>query len=351
MIGREPARFWKVTALVCAVAMVASGCGASEVQPTTTPDPSPVQRADFQQALVELVPGESNGAIALVEAPEGTWRGATGRSSGDRPAEPGDRYGIGSTTKTFVATVVLQLVGEGRLFLDDTVEKWLPGQVNEGDRITIRQLLNHTSGIAMGFGLPPPDSQRPLLAEPGTEHHYSNTNYEILGLIVEGLTGSSLDVVVLDRIFRPLRLEDSSYGSVSLGNEADLPAWLGAKEEGSGPVSGSGGIASTAADQATFFRALVSGELLDEAELSEMLRTVDTGTDPLATAPPVPARAGLGIFEFKLPCGSAWGHAGDYPSYSNQVLVARDASKVVVVAQNKSGWPRAQATAVEMYCG
>jgi D-alanyl-D-alanine carboxypeptidase len=294
--------------------------------------------------LAELAPGPSSGALALVQQPGGIWRGASGQADGERAVDPDDRFAIASTTKTFVATVVLQLVGDGRLSLDESVETWLPGRVREGDRILIRHLLNHTSGIGLSYGsLGAPASQQPLLSEPGTRHLYSNTNYQILGLLIEAATGDSLAAVVLDRIFRPLQLEDSSYGSASLGKAAtELRPWLGSPvDTSSDSVSGDGGIVSTAADLATFFRALLAGELLDEDLRSLMLQTVDTGTE---------LPAGLGIFGFDLTCGPAWGHGGDMPTYSNQVLASPDGSTIVVVAQNTSGWPQASATAQEMFC-
>jgi D-alanyl-D-alanine carboxypeptidase len=318
-----------------------------------TPDATRVERPDLQRVLAELAPGPSSGALALIQQPEGIWRGASGQANGERTADAGDRFAIASTTKTFIATVVLQLVGEGRLSLDETVEKWLPGRVRDGDRIAIRHLLNHTSGIGPGYGsLGDPDGQQPLLSQPGARHLYSNTNYVILGLIVEAITGDSLGAVVRDRIFRPLRLEDSSYGSASLEMYAtDHLSWLGSPMDvSSEAVSGDGGIVSTAVDLATFFQALLGGALLDVDQLSQMLRTVDTGTDPLALRAGGDPRAGLGIFGFDLACGPAWGHGGDMPGYSNQVLAALDGSKIVVVAQNRSGWPQANATAEEMYC-
>jgi D-alanyl-D-alanine carboxypeptidase len=279
-----------------------------------------------------------------VQTKAGIWRGASGYADGKRRANPEDRFGIASTTKTFVATVVLQLVGEGRLSLRDTVERHLPSQLRDGRRITVRQLLNHTSGLPQGLSsvLSLRNTQHPLLFRPGTAHSYSNMNYVVLGLIVEKITGRRLNQVVRDRIFRPLRLDDTSYGTAALSPEPNpMPAWLGAPEELSGPVSGAGGIVSTAPDLARFFRALLGGELLREDMLSEMTRTIDADFE---------FRAGLGIFKADLSCGSAWGHGGDEPAYSNQVLTAPDGSRIVVVAQNTLGWPAAKATAEEMYC-
>jgi D-alanyl-D-alanine carboxypeptidase len=294
--------------------------------------------------LRTLAQDRHSGAVAVVQTDEAFWRGAAGYAEKNRRAEPEDRFGIASTTKTFVATVVLQLVGEGRLSLDDKVEHWLPGRVRKGREITVRQLLNHTSGLWPGFPsvLPPRNAQQPLLSRPGATHEYSNTNYVVLGLIVERVTGRELGQVVRDRLLRPLQLGDTSYGTATLPAHADSsPAWLGGAVEPAGPVSGDGGIASTAADLARFFRALLGGDLLGKHLLSEMTRTVATGTE---------FRAGLGLFRLGLPCGSAWGHGGDSPAYSNQVLAAPDASRVVVVAQNAPGWDGPRAAAEEMYC-
>jgi D-alanyl-D-alanine carboxypeptidase len=280
--------------------------------------------------------------VALVEKQKGTWRGAAGYAAEGRRAEPENRFGIGSTTKTFVATVVLELVGEGRLSLEDKVGRWLPSRLRGSRRITVRQLLNHTSGLPdLSFAFSPRSAQPPLLFPPGTAHSYANVNYVLLGLIVEKVTGRRLDLVLCDRIFRPLDLEDTSYGIAVPSPEHATSAWLGTPVESVGPVRGAGGIVSTTADLATFFRALLRGELLEHRLLAEMTQTVNTGTE---------FRAGLGIFQAELPCGSPWGHGGDMPSYSNQVLVSRDGSSVVVVARNTTGWSDVKAVAEEMYC-
>jgi D-alanyl-D-alanine carboxypeptidase len=337
---RRPARQPWLPLLVVTI-VAGSGCGASG---ENAAKPRPLERPDLQRTLRKLAEEQHSGAVALVITSEGTWRGASGYAVGKRPTDPEDRFGIASTTKTFVATVVLQLVGEGRLSLDDSVERWLPGRLRDGRRITIRQLLNHTSGLPqdVSFALAPRSAQQPLLFRPGTAHSYSNLNYIVLGLIVEKATGVRLDRVVRDRIFRPLGLEDSSYGTAAFRRHAGrMPAWLGSPEEPTGPVNGAGGIVSTAADLARFFRALVSGELLDDDLLAEMTQAVDAGTE---------AQAGLGIFQINTPCGSPWGHGGDDLAYSNQVLASRDGRTIVVVAQNTTGWPSVEEKAEEMYC-
>src|SRR5436190_1908341 len=152
----------------------------------------------------------------------------------DADQEPAARYRIASLTKSYVAAVVLQLVGEGKLRLNDTVEHWLPGLVPNGGKITIRQLLNHTSGLADHEKDPdvlaPFESgnlayywapkrlveiavSRPTRFPPGETKlaSYSSTNYLIAGLIVKRATGNDIGTELKRRIFRPLHLAATSY--------------------------------------------------------------------------------------------------------------------------------------------
>jgi D-alanyl-D-alanine carboxypeptidase len=276
-----------------------------------------------------------------VEIERNVWSGSSSYAKASPPPPSESRFGIASTTKAFVAMVVLQLAGERRLSLDDPVALHLPGRLRSGRRITIAELLNHTSGLPDSFGLPGRADQQPLLFAPGTGYHYSNLNYVVLGLIVEKVTGRPLNEVVGDRVIQPLRLVNTSYGTVGPQAHESVPAWLGVEQQPGAYVDGAGGIVSTAADLARFFKAMLSGKLLRPRSVAEMKKTVDTGTE---------FQAGLGLFRVKLRCGSAWGHGGDEPAYANQVLVSPDGSKVVVVAQNTSGWDRVKDAAEAMYC-
>src|SRR5512132_2146648 len=137
---------WRGLAALCAVGVLIGDCGGGgrgSERDTT------VARPDFQRMLEYVRDKGAPGVIALVRNGSETWRGATGLANlqAKRELKPGDRFRVASVTKTFVATVVLQLVGEGRLRLDDTIERSLPGTLPQGRRITIRQLLNHTSGL------------------------------------------------------------------------------------------------------------------------------------------------------------------------------------------------------------
>src|SRR5439155_485516 len=142
-----------------------------------------------------------------------------------RPMRANDRFKIASITKSYTATVLLQLVGEGKLSLSDSVEQRLPGLVPGGDGITVKQLLNHTSGIfdfeqdpsifkpyyaghfdyywSMRQLVKHAVAHKPLFA-PGERQSYSNTNYVLAGLIIEAVTGKPIGTALRNRIFRPL---------------------------------------------------------------------------------------------------------------------------------------------------
>jgi D-alanyl-D-alanine carboxypeptidase len=308
-----------------------SACDRTEVTPGDRDRP---ETSDLERALVAL--GPRKGAVALVRGDGGIERGAFGEAEPGRPADPNGRFQIQSTTKTFVATVVLQLVGERRLSLQDTVGDLLPGVLRGVRPITVRQLLNHSSGLVGDYIGP----GQPMLT-PGKRHHYSNANYVLLGQIVEELAGHPLERVVLDRIFRPLDLEDTSYGTAAIGSHDEGP-WLG-YPLATGPVTGNAGIVSTVDDVATFFAALLGGQLLRPDLLADMTRTIEGDEGDRV-------RVGLGIFRQELSCGLTWGHGGDGAGYSTASLAARDGSKVVVVAQNQSGFDSAKSVAEDIYC-
>jgi D-alanyl-D-alanine carboxypeptidase len=254
---------------------------------------------------------------------------------------------IGSVTKTFVATVVLQLVGEGVISLDDTVEDWLPGVVQadgiDGDRITIRQLLQHTSGLP-DYADPPElgteayfqrtryDIADPMeavqaalatgpVAEPGEAWSYSNPGYILLGMIIEEATGHHWAKAVHDRIVRPLELGDTYWA----GFASQMPephADLYQRFEPGGDLvnvteyidhDASGGLISTTADVDRFMRALIGGELLEPAELGQMQRTTPVTGEGYDLIWPGGVAYGLGIFQLGFDdCGEGlWVGGGD----------------------------------------
>jgi D-alanyl-D-alanine carboxypeptidase len=325
MAGREMRR---LIGILLTMVLVAGSCGESK---TKAPRPSPLPGSVLQRLLAADADEHHAGAIALVETGGRTWLGAVGDYQG-KQAHPGDRFDIGSTGKTFVATVVLQLVEEGRLSLDDSVERWLPGKVDGGRLVLIRHLLNHTSGLTVT-----PSGRITVINPPGTTYGYSNTDYGLLENVVSEVTGRRLGQEVRDRILVPLGLEDTF-----LTPKDSSPPWLGASEGSCALcLPTGGGPNSTTSDLARFFQALLGGELLGEDMMATMTQTVPTGTE---------LHAGLGMFRFDLPCGSAWGHGGEFTYYSNQALVSGDGSTVVVVARNARDWYSIKTLAEEMFC-
>jgi D-alanyl-D-alanine carboxypeptidase len=254
-----------------------------------------------------VVEAGAPGVVALIRSGQQSWQGASGLGDlgAKRPARAGDRFRIGSVTKSFVATLVLQLVGEGRLSLDDNLERWLPGLVPKGERITVRQLLNHTSGLYnYTDDLPEPPRRfrprelvaiatghRPLFA-PGTQFSYSNTNYILAGMLVERVTGQPLADQLEQRILQPLGLGDTELPTTQralAGTHArgyappdedwqvtDGPARLvNVTEMDTSWGWAAGAMVSTTADLARFYQALLGGQLLTPELLTQMRTTVD----------------------------------------------------------------------------
>ncbi|MFD5465367.1 serine hydrolase domain-containing protein [Kitasatospora sp. NPDC127059] len=316
-------------------------------------------------------PGYATSALGAVrEDGRLVWRNATGVAAlGGLPADPEGRFRIGSATKTFVATTLLQLVGERRLGLDDRLECLLPGIVPNSTAITVRQLLNHTSGVANytqdpAFDSTAPDWQaagrfRPYSLQelvdiadtyppafpPGQGWGYSNTNYVLIGMVIERLTGSSWQEEVTRRIIRPLHLTGTSMP----GNSPFVPGSHahGYLRTADGPVdvtlldpsmAGSAGAGiSTTADLTAFLAALLGGRLLPPAELAEMQRTGPSGGGQ---------SYGLGLQRVDTPCGTYWGHSGGIPGYTTLMLGSADgkrqfASDVTVYDVRNSGAARA----------
>ncbi|MEJ9255867.1 serine hydrolase domain-containing protein [Bacillus wiedmannii] len=298
-------------------------------------------RTSVKKAMRDTLQLGYPGILAKVSKDRKTWSYAAGVADlrTKKPMKADYRFRIGSVTKTFIATVLLQLSGESRLNLDDSIEKWLPGVIQgngyDGNQITIRQILNHTSGIAdyvnskdfdimdtkksytaeefvkMGISLPPDFA-------PGKGWSYSNTGYVLLGILIEKVTGNSYAEEVENRIIEPLDLSNTFLP----GNSSVIPGTKHARGyfqlDGASelkevtyinPGSSDGDMISTADDLNKFFTYLLSGKLLKEQQLKQMLTTVPTNREGTGY--------GLGIYETKLPNGvSVWGHMGVVPGFT-----------------------------------
>ncbi|EJQ94084.1 serine hydrolase domain-containing protein [Bacillus cereus] len=311
---------------------------SSSLQTSTQRD-----RNSVKQAVRDTLQLGFPGILAKTSEGGKTWSYAAGVAnlSSKKPMKTDFRFRIGSVTKTFTATVVLQLAEENRLNLDDSIEKWLPGVIRgngyDDKQITIRQLLNHTSGIAeytrsKGFNLM--DTKKSYRAEelvkmgismppdfaPGKSWSYSNTGYVLLGILIETVTGNSYAEEIENRIIEPLELSNTFLP----GNSCVIPGTKHARgyiqlDGASEPKdvtyynpsmgSSAGDMISTADDLNKFFSYLLGGKLLKEQQLKQMLTTVPTGEAALG-------RYGLGIYETKLPNGvSIWGHGGSIPGF------------------------------------
>ncbi|WP_436533984.1 serine hydrolase domain-containing protein [Actinoplanes sp. HUAS TT8] len=336
--------------------------------------------------IVRLDDGRGRVTTVARQAP---WTRADHRLTAD------DQFRMGSNTKTMVATLLLQLVAEQRIGLTDTVDKWLPGAVANGDTITVRMLLNHTSGLpdySIEYDkqrydpevLPTITGQRrhtwtpgellgvaakyPVNFAPGARFSYSNTNYIALGMILERVTGDSLADLLRDRIFRPLGLTgtylaaDGRFGDrLAHGYEPDAAhlaplleafgapagtAFIGPNRHEHVDVTGispswawaAGAIVSTPRDWERFLGALLSGRLLPAAQLAEMRSTVE---DPAGSG-----RYGLGLMEYTNSCGTVWGHTGGIPGYASQNYTdatGRRTVTVVTISQFGTKFPEVQA--------
>lgn len=301
----------------------------------------------LQKFLDSLVADGAAGALLHYQDADGPWVGVSGVAEIGTavPVDPAGSFRIGSVTKTFTATVVLQLVGEGVLSLDDRLDRWLPGVVPAGKTINVRQLLNHTSGV-YNYTQDLPDTAgiirdrfmqwdpqrvigiaavQPLAFEPGTTHSYSNTNYTLLGLIIEAATGNSFATEIKTRILQPLDLQQTVIpGNVSTLPEPHAHGYLTVDDQlvdisdfNASQAGAAGEFVSTASDLNRFYAALLTGKLLRPAELQAMQTTIPTDEDFHAS--------GLGLSRITLPDLTLWGHAGGIFGYRTWSYHSADA--------------------------
>ncbi|HKV69411.1 MAG TPA: serine hydrolase domain-containing protein, partial [Gaiellales bacterium] len=328
-----------------------SGAGASSVAGHGS------DAAVLRHQMHALVAAGVPGAVLVVRDGDRQLRLAAGTSdlAAGTPMRAENRFKIGSITKTFVAAVVLDLVRDGRLHLGDTVAHWLPGLVPNGAHITVKQLLRHQSGLFDYFE--DPRATEPYLAgdlgyvwtpralielatshppnfPPGTSFSYSNTNYLVLGLIVERATGHSLREELRRRIFKPLHLSSTRFPtSQRFGPRlAHGYLWSPQSRQDVTAVSQSlgwaaGGVVSSAGDVARFFRALLGGDILPQRLLHEMRQTVPLGPG---------VGYGLGVIRVASPCGPLWGHDGSFAGYLSDTLSSAGGRHQMVLLFNQN---------------
>ena len=359
--------------VVGALALATLSCRSG---PATTPSAAVVVnasadgaiRANLQRALDSLrTVGKFPGATLGVALANGrTLSLATGESDTTRhiPMRPGDRMLQGSVGKTYVAAVAMQLVSEGKLDLDAKISRYLGGEtwfnrLPNAQDITVRQLMRHTSGLVRYEFQPAAtaalranpfkewtpverlsyifDSKPPFAAGQGWE--YSDTNYIVLGIIIEKLLGNSYYGAAKDRLLRPLGLTNTIPSDRRdlpgvvvgyAGKNNDLGGYDASIVDGRMAVNPQfewtgGGMASSADDLARWAKLMYEGKAFSPSLLPTMLDAVPAKLGPNTSY-------GLGVIVRQTATGPVWGHSGFFPGYATEMLYD-PATKVAVAIQ------------------
>ncbi len=284
----------------------------------------------------------------------------------DQPISVEDKMRIGSITKTFTGTVLLQLVDEGKISLSDKLSKYFP-DYPDGDNITIEEIGNMTSGLYnytedqtflsnMQKDLLKPFTPQELIAisekhapdfAPGTSMHYSNTNFIILGLIIEKLTGNPLQTEFQNRIFNPLGMKETSFavnsnfpdphahGYIYWDSNAVSPTDVTDLDPSWGWAAGS--MISTLEDIHKYAKPLATGQLISPKSQADRLKWGPVFVSPTGGWADKPLRYGFAIADFD----GAHGHNGGIPGFNSFMgyIPDKDATIIIFVnmQDNKAG--------------
>ncbi|MEU4332443.1 serine hydrolase domain-containing protein [Nonomuraea dietziae] len=336
---------------------------------------SGVDDAKLTSALEEVHRAGMPGVQGAVRAGGQTWRGASGVAdlATGRPVRPDMRHRVGSITKTFTAAAIMQQVEKGRVQLDAPISRYLPHVVpgERGEKITVRMLLNHTSGIpdyllaafpsladmsakslddnrfrhfspaeliTMGLALP---ARKPG-SLPGV---YSNTNYLILGLLLEKVTGTTAKAYITEHVIRRAglrhttlptghrikgphpRMYEAMHGQIDPPRDYSVydPSWVGV----------GAALVSTVEDLNRFYGALLDGRIVTRASLAQMQRTVPVSTQVYEDK----IDYGLGLHKVTIPgCGTFWGHNGTMWGAGAVSLIRADGARQTSYAINLIRW-------------
>ncbi|WP_405716877.1 serine hydrolase domain-containing protein [Streptomyces sp. NBC_00046] len=349
-------------------ALAAAGTPAAAAHSAQQGSAREAPDAEALRAAIRGLPkDDATAALVRVSGSGGDWRGSAGvhdLASG-RPADPDGRFRAGSVTKVFTAAVVLQLAGEGKLGLDRPARRYLPDLIPAAyEDVTVRQLLNHTSGIpsvssggdtleewyAHRFDLHDAadtvreaTSQRPDFT-PGTQQHYANIGYTVAGLLIERVTGDTYASQVSRRILEPLHLKDTYFPGTdptihgphnrgyqvfgTSGELRDVTVW------GATDAWAAGDLISTTADLERFTRALFGGQVVRGPLLEEMFTLPDSSVREFGTGKPAAHSAGLSVM--RLGGREVWGKTGGRWGYNTAVAATRDLSRTLVYSVNST---------------
>ena len=335
---------------------------ASASASTSASETESAEKARITATAQGLVDAGFPAALAAVTKADGSTVGvAVGKGNletGEAPPLDGE-VRIGSISKTFTAVVTMQLVQEGKITFDEPIETYLPGLIRgegiDGSKITVRQLLQHTSGLpeySDQIGLDDPFANRdkyysardtldlalskPAAFEPGSQFKYTNTNYIVLSLLAEKVTHRPLAEQITKRIIEPLGLthtylpgpgEENIRGThphaYTRNNQGQLEDITRQDPSAAG---GAGAMISTPSELTKFIQATLNGTLLTQDSITEMKKTVEA-SDLIG----VPGSGyGLGIFSMPLSCGTAWGHSGGIPGYGSYNMVGPDGTAMAL---------------------
>lgn len=379
---RRRARKTAAVAAVLLVLLAGGAPAATAADASAAMDPASrgLDRGALAQRLDAVRDAGMYGAYASVRDGRAQWSGATGVADVDtgRPTRPGLRHRVGSVTKSFTSVAVLQQSAKGRIQLDRPVGDYLPELLpgERGRKVTVRMLMNHTSGIQdyieEAFPSLKENSTRslddfryrtiaparlirygvdaPQLFEPGTDWSYSNTNYLLLGELLRKVTGQDPEQVITQNVIRKAGLKDTWFPGTdpriqgphsklyeNFGGLIDPPRDY--SEYNMTMAGTAGALISTTQDLAVFYRALLQGDLLPAAQLREMRTTVPVRDGSGA----VVMGYGLGIYTVDTSCGPVWGHDGAVFGSGTIAVSSPDGKRQLTLGMNLMGYQRTDA--------
>ncbi|MES9825293.1 MAG: serine hydrolase domain-containing protein [Candidatus Thiodiazotropha endolucinida] len=337
-----------------------TGCNSSNIQPATPEE-------QFQTVLEEAVERGLPAVSVTIKGRNIDFSGVAGitdLTSGES-VQSNHRFYVASTGKTFLAATMVQMAGDGLIDLDDPIGRWLPpeitGRIPSSTDMSIRMLLNHTTGIYDFqndgeawdndfFLVSGPDRHwtqadalpyfldKPLHFEPGSDYSYSNSNYILAAIIVETATGQPVQLAIRQRVIDPLGLVHTLHGNEAVGQAGLVDGYF--NDEGERYDShpwyshyglADGGIQSNSQDLARFIRGLLTSDLvLNDSMRSEMLQP------SLLGVPPSSYGLGINIREIEQSGETVYSHSGKDPGYQTKMLYVESKDTVITLCASGS---------------
>lgn len=306
-------------------------------------DPTLAGKLQFKIDSMRVAGNLRGISLCVIRPGIGTWTGVSGISHPGTPIHPGMEFGIGSNTKLFTGVLMLKLAEKGIISLNDSLHSFLPAYPNIDSNITIRQLLNHTSGLfdvtsVSGYSdsiLANPGRvfkteelmkwMGPPLFSPGKGWNYCNTNYLLAGLIAERATGKTYARLLRDSILSPLKLDSTFLDVYESVPTLVAHPWQAGKDNFLVPrvavnsaAWSAGAMYSTASEMAQWYQALMNGRVLNAISFSEMTTFVGSGD------------YGIGLFRTDVQGRTVWQHGGSIWGGYNSSMLYETASGIII---------------------